>query len=109
MDEEERNRNRCYTALASIFAVFGEESKSVLEPFASLIINYIICGLTHVNVAIATQSLRAVDLVTKFLPLKNSIDEAAKLIKVMISGSVPTSIVQGLIFIDKNTLSSLYL
>ncbi|OWA50914.1 hypothetical protein BV898_15415 [Hypsibius exemplaris] len=83
LDEDKKLRSRSYAALHSIFV--GENTKGVLEPFASLIINYIICGLTHINAAIAEQSLEAVDLVTRFLPLTNSLDEAAKLITALMS------------------------
>ncbi|GAV07228.1 hypothetical protein RvY_17095 [Ramazzottius varieornatus] len=85
MDEDHRLRTRCWAALTCLFQIATGRCSTALEPFSSVIVNYVVCGLTHVEAAIAVSSLSAVDLLTDFLPLKSCTEESVRLLKALMA------------------------
>lgn len=71
--------------LDKLFRNLGEGSRNILEPFTSLIINYAICALTHVNGITASNALNIVDLLPMYLDVKCGGEDGAKLLGALMS------------------------
>ncbi|XP_055346959.1 uncharacterized protein LOC129594333 [Paramacrobiotus metropolitanus] len=85
MDDEPRIHTRMRTVLQSIFDALGEPSLNLLEPFATLIISYVICGLTHINNGVACNALTVVDILPNYLDLRAAREDSGKLLNALIS------------------------
>lgn len=85
MDDQHRIHVRVRVLLQTVFEKLGDPARTIVEPFASLIINYVICALTHINGVIAMAALKVVDLLPQCLDLKAVGEDGRKLLTSLMS------------------------
>ena len=85
LNEEPRIYTRVRIIAETIRDVLGDAAGNSMEPFSIVVMNYVICSLTHANAAVALNGLNLVDILPSLLNLQCLGEDVEKLLRTLIA------------------------